>query len=79
MFFYNTGARMENTQSLMRVIMFIIGITGSIGSGKSTIIRILADMTNIPIVDADSVTREFVEPSREALVSIVRAGEQNYF
>jgi len=51
--------------------MFIIGITGSIGSGKSTVSRLLSDMASIPVVDADSIARELVEPGREALVSIV--------
>lgn len=51
--------------------MFVIGITGSIGSGKSTVSRVLADMADIQVVDADSVARELVAPGREALVSIV--------
>jgi len=51
--------------------MFIIGITGSIGSGKSTAARILADIANIPVVDADSIARELVEPGKQALASIV--------
>lgn len=51
--------------------MFVIGITGSIGSGKSTVARMLGDKMDTPVVDADAIARELVEPGREALVSIV--------
>lgn len=51
--------------------MYIIGITGSIGSGKSTISRMLAEMAGIMLVDADSIAREIVQPGKEALKSIV--------
>lgn len=51
--------------------MYVIGITGSIGSGKSTVARMLGDMMDTPVIDADAIARELVEPGREALVSIV--------
>ncbi|MDY6049799.1 MAG: dephospho-CoA kinase [Corynebacterium sp.] len=38
----------------------IIGLTGGIGSGKSTVARILAER-GLPVVDADEVSREVVE------------------
>ena len=50
--------------------MFIIGVTGGIGSGKSTVSRMLSDIADIPVVDADSIARELVEPGKEALTYI---------
>ncbi len=47
----------------------IIGLTGSIASGKSTVAKMFADL-NIPIVDADKVARVVVEPGRETLQQI---------
>jgi dephospho-CoA kinase len=44
----------------------IWGLTGNIGSGKSTVGRMLA-ARGIPVVDADQVAREVVEPGRPAL------------
>src|SRR3954471_23008343 len=43
----------------------IWGLTGNIGSGKSTVGRLLA-ARGIPVVDADQVAREVVEPGRPA-------------
>ncbi len=47
----------------------IWGLTGNIGSGKSTVGRMLMDR-GIPVVDADQVAREVVEPGRPALREI---------
>lgn len=47
----------------------IIGLTGSIASGKSTVANMLKEY-GLPIVDADVVAREVVEPGSETLVKI---------
>lgn len=47
----------------------IIGLTGSIASGKSTVSRMLADM-GFPIVDADLIARLVVEPGTDTLKEI---------
>lgn len=47
----------------------IIGLTGSIASGKSTVAKMFEDL-KIPIVDADKVARVVVEPGRETLQQI---------
>jgi dephospho-CoA kinase len=47
----------------------IWGLTGNIGSGKSTVGRLLA-ARGIPVVDADQLAREVVEPGRPALREI---------
>ena len=47
----------------------IWGLTGNIGSGKTTVGRMLS-ARGIPVVDADQVAREVVEPGRPALREI---------
>lgn len=49
----------------------IWGLTGNIGSGKSTVARLLA-AGGVPVVDADQIGRELVEPGRPALEEIAR-------
>ena len=49
-----------------------IGLTGGIGSGKSTVARMLSDH-NIPIIDADRIARSIVEPGTPALAELVDA------
>lgn len=47
-----------------------IGLTGGIGSGKSTVARMLEDRGAV-IIDADQISRELVEPGSPALTEIV--------
>jgi len=49
----------------------IIGLTGGIGSGKSTISRLLA-ANNIPTIDTDLIAREVVEPNTIGLAAIIK-------
>ena len=49
--------------------MLIIGLTGGIGSGKSAVARCFSEL-GIPVIDADSVAREVVEPGLPALKEI---------
>ena len=48
----------------------IIGLTGSIATGKSTVANMIKEM-NIPVIDADKVAREVVEPGEKAYEQIV--------
>lgn len=48
----------------------VIGLTGSIGTGKSTIANKFREL-NIPVVDADVIAREVVEPDTETYRKIV--------
>jgi len=52
--------------------VLIIGLTGGIGSGKSTVSRMLK-RRGARIVDADQIARHLVEPGQPALAEIVRA------
>lgn len=49
--------------------MLIIGLTGGIGSGKSTVARHFEQL-GIPVIDADNITRELVRPGQAALGEI---------
>jgi dephospho-CoA kinase len=48
----------------------IIGLTGGIASGKSTVARMLAEL-GAPVVDADELARRVVEPGQPAWDDIV--------
>jgi len=48
-----------------------IGLTGGIASGKSTICDLFSQF-NIPIIDADIIARELVEPDKDAYIKIVQ-------
>jgi len=55
--------------------MFVIGLTGGIGSGKSTVASIFVNL-GIEVINADQLARDVVEPGSPALVTIVeRYGE----
>ncbi len=50
----------------------VVGLTGSIATGKSVVARILAEL-GAKIIDADRVAREVVQPGEPALAEIVAA------
>ncbi|KAI0822778.1 CoaE-domain-containing protein [Trametes gibbosa] len=52
--------------------MLVVGLTGGIATGKSTVSALLRTH-NLPIVDADVLARKVVEPGTPALAAIVRA------
>ncbi|WP_318515915.1 dephospho-CoA kinase [Photobacterium leiognathi] len=49
----------------------VIGLTGGIGSGKTTVANLFADTYGINIIDADIVAREVVEPNTFGLNAII--------
>ncbi|KFN18368.1 dephospho-CoA kinase [Aeromonas bestiarum] len=49
--------------------MYVVAITGGIGSGKTTIANQFAEL-GIDVVDADAIAREVVEPGTPALAAI---------
>jgi dephospho-CoA kinase len=50
----------------------VLGLTGGIGSGKSTVARLIAEQ-GVPVLDADQLAREVVEPGRPALAEVAAA------
>lgn len=56
--------------------MLVIGLTGGIGSGKSTVAELL-ERRGAVVVDADRISREVVEPGTEGFEEVVNAfGEE---
>jgi dephospho-CoA kinase len=49
-----------------------VGLTGGIGSGKSTVSRLLASY-GAKVIDADLIAREVVEPATPGLAAVVEA------
>lgn len=48
----------------------VIGLTGSIASGKSTVAKMFKEM-EIPVIDADQISKDVVEPGEAAYEEIV--------
>lgn len=67
-------ARLKNW--IGRNSLMIIGLTGSIASGKSTVSQMLREL-GFPIVDADKIARLVVEPGTPVIREIVKVfGEE---
>lgn len=50
--------------------MLIIGLTGGIGSGKTTVSELFAKL-GVPIIDTDTIAHQLVSPGQSALAQIV--------
>jgi dephospho-CoA kinase len=50
----------------------LIGLTGGIGSGKSTVARMIAEL-GVPVIDADLLARDVVAPGQPANADIALA------
>jgi dephospho-CoA kinase len=53
-------------------VSVVVGLTGGIASGKSTVARLFGEL-GVPVVDADEVGREVVEPGTDGLREVVAA------
>lgn len=51
--------------------MLVIGLTGGIGCGKSTVAEMFAAL-GVPIIDMDHIARQIVEPGQPVLRQITR-------
>jgi dephospho-CoA kinase len=56
----------------VRVKLKLIGLTGGIGAGKSTVARLLRER-GVPVIDADVLAREVVTPGQPAHADIAAA------
>lgn len=52
--------------------MLVVGLTGGVGSGKSTVARLFAEL-GVPVIDTDLLARELVEPGEPAFEEVVVA------
>jgi dephospho-CoA kinase len=50
----------------------LLGLTGGIGTGKSTVARMIRDL-GVPVIDADLLARQVVEPGQPAHAEIAAA------
>ncbi|WP_100752512.1 dephospho-CoA kinase [Vibrio salilacus] len=50
----------------------VIGLTGGIASGKTTVANLFHQQFGVEIVDADVIAREVVEPGSEGLAAIIK-------
>ena len=57
---------------LPAVMIKLVGLTGGIGSGKSTVAQMIRER-GIPVLDADAIARQVVEPGQPAYGEIVAA------
>lgn len=62
--------KQANSRSPMKR-QLIVGLTGGIASGKSAVSRCFEQL-GVPVIDADAVAREVVEPGETALEAIVK-------
>jgi len=60
------------TRGCQNARMLRVGLTGGIGSGKSTVARRLAEHGAV-VIDADKIAREVVEPGTDGLAAIKEA------
>jgi len=56
---------------------FIVGLTGGIGSGKTTVANMFADL-GVDIIDADLIARQAVRPNSNALKAIAQHFGNDY-
>lgn len=52
-------------------MLTVIGLTGGIATGKSTVSKLLKER-HVPVVDADVIARQVVEPGTPGLAKIVK-------
>jgi dephospho-CoA kinase len=50
--------------------MLVVGLTGGIGSGKSTVAQLFSEL-QVPVIDADLIARQVTQPQTLALQQIV--------
>lgn len=50
--------------------MFVVGLTGGIGSGKSTVAKLFSEK-GITIIDTDQLARDVIQPGEPALQQII--------
>jgi dephospho-CoA kinase len=68
-----TGTGTEfNTRSEVDKQPLVVGLTGGIGSGKTTVANGFSAL-GVPVIDADQIAHQLVEPGQPALDEIVAA------
>jgi len=58
--------------------MFVIGLTGNAGSGKSYVCDCALELTRCPVIDSDSVTRKLMMPGETVYRQVAEAFGPEY-
>ncbi len=64
------GSASANAGKIAMIPRLRVGLTGGIGSGKSTVSSLFEEL-GTPVIDADAVAREVVQPGEPALAELV--------
>ena len=51
--------------------MLRVGLTGGIGAGKTTVSEKFREFFDVPVLDADKITRTLMQPGSEAFIEII--------
>ena len=68
---------MKLTTHNSQLTTLVIGITGNLASGKSTVAGILSKLTGAPIIDADKIGHSLMKPGSVNFRKIIRAFGNN--
>ncbi len=58
--------------------MLVVGLTGGIGSGKSTVSNLFAEK-GVPVIDADEIAHRLVTPGSDASIHIANVFGSQFF
>ena len=58
--------------------MYVIGLTGNAGSGKSYVCKCAIDLTHCPVIDSDAVCQELMMPGQPVYEEVVRVFGEDY-
>ena len=56
---------------------FVVGVTGGIGSGKTTVCNLFHELFAIPVIDADIIAKDVVKKNQPALQALVAEFGEN--
>jgi len=59
------------------LLMFVVGLTGGVGAGKSTVAALLSDAGAV-VIDADTIARQVLEPGTAGFDAVVTRFGQDY-
>src|SRR4051812_42084551 len=53
--------------------MYVIGVTGALGSGKTIVARLLSEYMSAPVIDTAKIIRHLVQPNMPVFHELVSA------
>lgn len=52
--------------------MLKVGLTGGIGSGKTTVSNLFKNLFSVPVIDADEISRDLLKPNQPAYLEVIK-------